>query len=87
LAKWRQSRLLKTIAVEEIVSVERNEAPIWMNDVHASFLYTAHVEGVGIDELHDDDAEHIFVTDMFRHKYFGQAAQEFPQAAGARTGL
>ena len=32
-----------------------------MDDVDAGFLDAADIEGVGVDELHDDDAENVFV--------------------------
>ena len=32
-----------------------------MDDVDAGFFDAADVEGVGVDELHDDDVENVFV--------------------------
>src|SRR5579863_1758841 len=37
-----------------------------MDDVDAGFLDAADVEGVGVDELHDDDAENVFVGERLR---------------------
>src|SRR5271166_3478505 len=53
--------LFQVVAVEKVVGVEGDEAAIGVNDVDAGFLDAADVEGVGVNELHDDDAEDVVV--------------------------
>ena len=48
-----------------------------MSDVDAALLHTAHVEGLGIDELHYQHAKEILVTEVFRDEDLGQAAEQF----------
>jgi hypothetical protein len=38
---------------------------------------------VGVDELHEDDAEDVSVGDVAGHEDFREAAQKFSQAAGS----
>ena len=53
--------MFQFVAVEEVVSVEGDETAVGVNDVDAGFLDAADIEGVGLDELHNDDAEDVFV--------------------------
>src|ERR1700691_2659291 len=71
------------VAVEEVVGVEGDEAAVGVDDVDTGFLYAADVEGVGVDELHDDDAEDVFVRQGHGRK------QQVPRLAVAslRTSL
>ena len=62
--------MFQVVAVKEIVGVEGNEAAVGVNDVDASFLNAADIERVGIDELHNDYAEDVFVGDAIRHEDF-----------------
>jgi hypothetical protein len=74
-AKWGQAGLFEIIAVEEIVSVEGDQAAVGVNDMDAGFLDAADVEGVGVDELHDDDAENVFVGDGVGNENLGETAE------------
>jgi hypothetical protein len=67
--------LFQGVAVEEVVSVEGDEAAVGVDYVDAGFLYAADVEGVGVDELHDDYAEDVFVGDVIGDQDFGEAAE------------
>ena len=75
--------MFQMVAVEEVVGVEGDEAAVGMDDVDAGFLDAADVEGVGVDELHDDDAEDVFVGEGRGRK------QQVPRLAVAslRTSL
>ena len=55
-----------------------------MDDVHTALLYRAHIEGVGIDELHNEHAEDILITQLHRSADGGHAAKQLTQTAGAR---
>ena len=83
LAQRGQARLLQVVAVEEVVGVEGDEAAVGVDYVDAGFLDAAYVEGVGIDELHDDDAENIFVGDTVGDEDFGETAEKFAEGAGS----
>ncbi len=56
-AQRRQHVALEVVPVEEIVGVERDQPAVGMDDVHAGLLDRAHVEGLRVDELHDDDSK------------------------------
>ena len=65
-AEGGQARGFEVAAVEHVEGVEGDEAlAIWMRDVNAGLLDTAYVEGFGVDELDDEDAEEVFVTEVF----------------------
>src|SRR5258708_31347474 len=83
-AKRCEPRVLQVIPVEQIVGVEGNQASIGMHDVNAGFLDGAHVEGVGVQKLHDQHAEDIFVGQTAGSHDFRQAAQEFAQRLRSR---
>ena len=61
MAERGQARCFQVVAVEEVVGVEGDQAAVGVDYVDAGFLDAADIEGVGVDELHDDDAEDIFV--------------------------
>ena len=46
-----------------------------MDDVNTSFLHAPNIEGVSVNELHDDHAENILVRDAVGDKDLWQAAQ------------
>src|SRR6476620_6108862 len=75
----RQTRLLQTVAVEEVVGVEGNQSPVRMHDVHAGLLHGAHVEGPRVDELHDDHAKQVCVSKVRRHIHLRETAEQIPQ--------
>src|SRR4051812_43654013 len=58
-----EPRRLELVAVEQVVGVEGNHPPVGMDDVDARLLHRAHVERVGVDELHDQDAEEVLVAE------------------------
>src|SRR5687767_7977163 len=53
-----QYPFLQVVAIEEVVGIEGDEAAVGVDDVHARLLDRAHVERIGVDELHDQHAEH-----------------------------
>src|SRR5216684_7602702 len=83
LAKRGEARSLEGIAVEEVVGVEGNQAAIGVHDVDAGFFHGAHVEGVSVEELHDQQAENIFVTEARGSGNARQAAEQIAQGRGA----
>ena len=76
LAQRGEARLLQVVAVEKVVGVEGDEAAVGVDDVDAGFLDAAYVERVGVDELHDDDAEDVFVGDVVGDEDFGKTAEK-----------
>ena len=83
MAQRSEAGLFQMVAVEEVVGVEGDEAAVGMDDVDAGFLDAADVEGVGVDELHDDDAEDVVVGERHGRR------QQVPRLAVAslRTSL
>ena len=66
-AKRIQACRFEVIAIEHVVGVERDEAlAVGVGDVDAGLLDGAEVEGLGVDELDDEDAEEIFVDPSLR---------------------
>jgi len=41
-----------------------------MDYMNAGLFHATHVKRMGVDELHDDDAKHILVGNVVRHKNF-----------------
>ncbi len=77
-AEGGQAGCFEVAAVEHVEGVEGDEAlAVWMRDVDAGFFDAADVEGFGIDELNDEDAEEILVAEVFGDEDFGQAAEQF----------
>ena len=63
-SKRSENVSFEIVAIKEIVGIERNQpAIVWMDDVHTRFLHRTHIECVRIDELHDEDAEDVFVAE------------------------
>ncbi len=52
----------------------------------AGFFNAADVEVMGIEELHDDDAEDVVVGDVFGGLDEGEAAEQVFEGQGARVG-
>ena len=66
VAEGFEAGLFEGVAVEHIVGVEGDEAlAVGMGDVDAGFFDAAQVEGLGVDELDDQDAEKIVVAEIF----------------------
>jgi hypothetical protein len=85
IAQRHKARLLEVVAIEHVVGVEGNEAfAIGVGDVDAGLLDGAKIEGLGVDELDDEDTEEILVAEVFGCQNLRQAAQEFAQRAGLR---
>ena len=55
-----------------------------MDDVDAGFFDAADVEGVGVDELHDDYAEDVFVGESGNRKFLLGAARLVGMTRGLR---
>jgi hypothetical protein len=78
VAKRGKTSLFETVAVEHVVGVERDEAlTVGMGDVDASLLDAPQVEALSVDELHDEDAEEVVITEVFRDENLRETAQEF----------
>src|SRR4029079_9378543 len=78
-----QTRLLQIVPVKQVVGIEGDQPAVRMDDVHSGLLDRAHVEVVGIHELHDDHPEDVVVADRAGRVGPGQAAEQVAQAAGA----
>ena len=50
---------------------------IGMGDVNASLLDAPQVEGLSVDELHDEDAKEVVISEVFRDENLRETAQEF----------
>ena len=86
-AEGFEAGLFEGVAIEHVVGVEGDEAlAVGVGDVDAGFLDGAEVEGLGVDELDDEDAEEIVVAEVFGGEDLGEAAEEFAQGAGLRLG-
>ena len=92
--RWRHNALdssaersepvaLEFVPVKEVISVKRDQAAVRVDDMYAGFFDASDIEGVRIDELHDDHPEDVFIRYVFGDQYFRQAAEEFSQAARA----
>ncbi len=79
-----KTRAFEIVAIEEVVSIEGNKATVGMDDVNAGLLDAANVEGVGVEELNDEDAENILVAEFGGRGDSGEAAEEFAQRCCAR---
>src|ERR1035438_8313996 len=63
-------------AIEHIERIEGNQAlAVRMRDVDAALLDAAHVEGFGVNELDNQDAKEILVSQILGDEHLGQAAQ------------
>ena len=61
-AEQGKAGLLKIVAVEEVVCVERDDASgVGVGNVDARLTDGAKVEAVGVDELNDEDAEEVLI--------------------------
>ena len=56
---------------------------VGVGDVDAGLLDGAQVEGLGVDELHDEDAEEVGVAER-RARHLREAAEEIVQRGGLR---
>src|SRR5438445_4213189 len=74
-----EARAFQVVAIKQIVRIERNQASVGMHDVDAGFLYGAHIECVGIQKLHNEHTENIFVGQLTGRRDFWQTAQKFAQ--------
>ncbi len=84
-AEGFEAGLFEGVAVEHVVGVEGDEAlGVGVGDVDAGFLDGAEIEGLGVDELDDEDAEEIVVAEALGGEDLGEAAEEFAQGAGLR---
>ena len=54
-------QLFLIVAVKHVEGVEGDDAAVGVGDVDAGFFDGADVEIVGVEELHDDDAEDLVI--------------------------
>src|SRR5258707_1073628 len=80
---WFEAGFFESVAVEHVVGVEGDEAlAVRVGDVDAGLFDAAEVEGLGVDELDDEDAEEVVVAEVFGGEDLGEAAEEFAEGAG-----
>jgi hypothetical protein len=61
-----------------IECIEGNQAlSVRMCDMNATLLHTAQIKGLGIDELHNQDAKKILVSQILGQQDLGQTAEQF----------
>src|SRR5258708_21641812 len=83
-AQRLQYGLLQIVAIEKIISVEGdNTAAVGVRDMHAGLLHGSDVEAPGINELHDENPEQVFITQAIGQRDFGQTTEQLPQRRGA----
>ena len=78
-----QAGLFEVVAVEEVIGVEGDEAAIGMGDVDTGFFDRADIEGMGVEELDDEDAKNIFVAEIGGSGDARKTAEQFAKAGGA----
>src|SRR3954447_8717593 len=66
---------IDAFAIEQVVGVERNDLPLRRHEMNARALHRADAEIVAVEELHDDDAEHLVVSEIGRHLDLRQTAE------------
>jgi hypothetical protein len=85
IAKRPQSSLFQRVAIEHIVSVERDETfTVGVGDVDAGLLDGTEIEGLRVDELNDEDAEEIVVSEVLWREHLREAAEEFAEGVRLR---
>src|ERR1700679_2432804 len=85
IAKWPQSGLFLGVAVEHVVGVEGDKAfTVGVGDVDAGLLDGTEIEGLRVDELDDEDAEEIVVSEVLWREHLREAAEEFAEGVGLR---
>ena len=58
IAKWAKAGLFEGIPIEHVVGVKGDETfTVRVGNVDAGLLDRAEIEGLGVDELDDEDAE------------------------------
>jgi hypothetical protein len=77
IAKWAKASVFEVIAIEHVVCVERDEAfTVWMGNVDTGLLNRAEIEGLSVDELNDENAEEIVVSEVFRRENLRKTAEK-----------
>src|SRR3954453_5814635 len=85
IAQRTQAGFFQIVAVEHVVGVEGYQAlSVGVRYVDAGLLDRSEIESLCIDELHDEDAEEIFVAERFGREDLGQATEQLAQGAGLR---
>src|SRR3954454_25361628 len=75
---------IDAFAIEQIVGVERNDLPLRRHEMDAGALHRTDAEIVAVEELHDDDAEHLVVAEIGRHLHLRQAAEQITERGFCR---
>jgi hypothetical protein len=79
IAKLIEAGLLEGVAVKHVVGIKRDKTlAVGMSDVNAGFLDTSEIEGLGVDELDDEDAEEVFVAEVFGGEDGGSHISDLP---------
>ena len=85
VAEGFEAGFFEGVAVEHVVGVEGDETlAVGVGDVDAGFFDAAEIEGLGVDELDDEDAEEIVVAEIFGGEDLREAAEEFAECVGLR---
>src|ERR1700743_3174772 len=83
VAKRGKTSLFEIVTVEHVVGVEGDEAlAVWVSDVDTGLFDATEVEGLGVNELDDKDAEEVVVAEVFGDEDLREAAEEFAEGAG-----
>src|SRR4030095_12175514 len=72
------------IPVEEVVRVEGNDPAVGVRDVDAGTLHRPDVEVVGVEELDDEDTEHVVVPERRGRVDPRETAEQIPERARRR---
>src|ERR1700690_1831558 len=65
-----------SVAIEQVVGVERDDLPGWRQEVDARPLDPTEAEVVRVEEFDDRETEDVVVTETLRHGDLRQAAEE-----------
>lgn len=69
--------MFEVITIEHVVCVKRDEAfSVRVGDVDTGLLDRAEIKGLGVDELDDENAKEIAVSEVFRRENLREAAEE-----------
>src|ERR1700749_4134518 len=68
--------LLETVAIEQVERIEWDDRTVRLRDVDAGFFDGAQIERLRVDELHDQNAKDIAITQIARRLHLRQTAEQ-----------
>lgn len=69
--------MFESVTIEHVVCVKRDEAfTVRVGNVDAGLFDRAKIEGLGVDELDDEDAEEIVVSEVLRRENLWKATEK-----------